>query len=192
VSDAPLKLVAGLGNPGRRYERTRHNAGRLTLEALAWLNNLAFTGQRHGARLAEGRIRNQPVLLVEPDTYMNRSGEPLRQIQDDLRLFEKDILVICDDTSLPPGRIRFRSGGSSGGHRGLESVAMELGTEDYPRLRLGVGAPPADLEFPDYVLGEFAPGEWPVFHCALIHAALGVERWLEKGLDFCMNVFNRK
>lgn len=187
-----FKLVAGLGNPGSRYARTRHNAGFATLDHLAWLNGLDFNRLECDAAVASGWIRGQQVILAKPGLYMNRSGGPVLGLKERYQLFDKDILVVCDDVALEMGRLRFRGSGRSGGHRGLEDITVALKSDEFTRLRIGVGIPPADGDLAEFVLEEFTAPDWPVFQCALIHATLGVERWLEQGLDFCMNVFNRK
>lgn len=187
----PMKLVVGLGNPGRQYDGTRHNVGFEVLRELA---------RRYGS---DGRVRHQfsgetiditikgvKVLLLSPTTFMNRSGQSVRAARDFYKLKPDDLLVICDDINLPLGRLRIRGKGSAGGHKGLADVIRCLGTEAFPRLRVGVGAPPPGQDAVQFVLSRFSSEEEAVMRKAYSRAAEAVEVWVGEGLQTCMNRFN--
>lgn len=183
-----MKLVVGIGNPGKRYERTRHNVGFDVVETLARADGIEVRRRRFDALVGEGRIRDVPVVLIEPQTYVNNSGSTVRQALDFWKLHQDDLLVVCDDANLELGRVRIRRGGSSGGHRGLESIETHLGTDAYPRLRIGISHRGDDLV--DHVLGRFARAERQVVDDAIIDAARAVGVWLVDGIDVSMNEFN--
>lgn len=187
----PCYLVAGLGNPGPAYERTRHNAGFLLAERLAlrwqadWSLERAFEARL--ARVQRGNIR---VLLCQPQTYMNASGRSVAALARYYQVPVEQILVVVDDADLPLGQIRLRPGGGSGGHHGLESVTQHLGTAAFPRLRIGIGRQPGAREITDHVLGQFSPEEWQRLQPVLNRAADQVECWLDHGLQLAMNRYN--
>ena len=185
-------LVVGLGNPGGRYARTRHNVAWQVLDELA---------ARHGASRLDGtpayrarlvRPGGRDVALLEPLTFMNLSGEAVGQWSDRHGLDAGELLVVSDDVYLPLGMLRLRAGGSSGGHRGLESIEAVMGHRDYARLRVGVGAAESSAELREHVLEEFAPEEQPVLEEAVRRAADAVECWLAEGTLAAMNRFNRR
>ena len=190
-----MKLVVGLGNPGSKYTNTRHNAGFMAVDRLAERHNLGDPRSRANAAEIEGRIRDQRVMLLKPMSYMNLSGQAVSQAARFHKLQPSDILVLVDDTALPTGALRIRPGGSSGGHNGLESIRQLLGTDEYPRLRIGIGEPKiGEQRVPqaDYVLGQFSPPELAQLKPALDRAADAVECWLKEGLDAAMNRYNSK
>jgi len=184
---AVFRLVAGLGNPGRKYAGTRHNAGFLVLDELARRAAVAFQfDSRWDAEVASCGGR----LLMKPQTFMNLSGESVGNYARYHRLDPSEVLVVIDDVSLPFGDLRFRRSGSPGGHNGLESVLIHLATESVPRLRFGIGA--ADGALHDHVLGKFLPEELPALETAIARAADAVEHANAHGLESAMNIYNQK
>ncbi|RMF95387.1 MAG: aminoacyl-tRNA hydrolase [Planctomycetota bacterium] len=185
-----MKLVVGLGNPGRRYEGTRHNVGFEVLRILAekWGDGKPRK-QFHGETV-ETRIAGEKVLLLSPTTYMNRSGTSVAACAGFYRLEPRDILVVCDDLDLPLGKLRLRPKGSPGGHKGLADIIRMLGRDDFPRLRVGIGRPPAGADAADYVLDRFASEQRPVIEQAFDRAAEAVVAWVECGIDVAMNRYN--
>jgi PTH1 family peptidyl-tRNA hydrolase len=180
-----MKVVVGLGNPGRQYVGTRHNVGFAVVDALAASN--PFRG-RFQAQVAEASDGGLPLLLVKPETFMNLSGQAVRAVVDFYKLSADDLLVVCDDFALPLGKLRVRAKGTHGGHNGLRSIQEHLGTTEYARLRIGVGGPKDDAI--DHVLGRFRPGERPVINDAVIKATQAVIVWAHQGTAACMNRFN--
>ena len=191
-----VKLVAGLGNPGDRYRGTRHNVGFEVVDRVAGTQGVAFDAadRDRAAITARWRREGEVVLLAKPTTFMNVSGQAVRGLIDFYKIAPDDLLVVCDDVNLPIGRLRARASGSEGGHNGLRSVAEWLGTEEYPRLRVGVGRGQDDERRRDltgHVLGEFTPDEAPGMARAIARAAEAVETWAADGLAAMMNAFNR-
>ncbi|MEO7165795.1 MAG: aminoacyl-tRNA hydrolase [Spartobacteria bacterium] len=183
---APIRLIAGLGNPGREYQRTRHNIGFMVLDRLAADARLPWDySEKWGAAWAKS-----DVILVKPATFMNRSGQPLSAIANFYKIAAAEVLVILDDLALPLGRLRIRTQGSSGGHNGLESICEHFGTDAVPRLRIGIGAPPSQGAV-DYVLGRFFEKEQPALDAAIKRAAEAAKCAVDKGLFAAMNVFNQ-
>lgn len=186
MNETRIRLVAGLGNPGREYQRTRHNVGFMVLDRLAADAKLPWDySEKWGAAWAKTN-----VILIKPATYMNRSGQPLAAIANFYKIAASEILVVLDDFALPLGRLRLRAQGSSGGHNGLESVFEHFGTEEIARLRIGIGAAPSAGAV-DYVLGRFFEEEKPILDAAIRRAADAVNCVIDKGLDAAMNVFNK-
>ncbi len=184
-----MKLVVGLGNPGRKYEGTRHNVGYLVLENLVRRFGNSGAKTSFQAEVVEADLNGERVLLVAPQTFMNRSGTSAVQARDFYKLTNQDILVVCDDFNLPLGKLRFRGSGSSGGQNGLADVIRALG-DDVPRLRIGVGAPPQGWDPADYVLGKFSKEEQQEMEVAVVEAADAVVVWANQGPAVCMNKFN--
>jgi len=182
--------VVGLGNPGPRYERTRHNAGFLAIDELAARARAA--GRLAGdAWVGEATLAGEPVLLVKPQSYMNLSGEPVARLAALHAAGPADLVVMVDDVALPLGRIRVRPRGSDGGHNGLWSLAECLGSEEFARVRIGVGVDlPPDADLADFVLGEFESEEWPLVREAVGLAADAVLCLLAEGAAAAMNRFN--
>jgi PTH1 family peptidyl-tRNA hydrolase len=184
-----MKVVVGLGNPGRRYAGTRHNVGFVVLDTLARTPKAGRFQSRFDAEVAELREDEEKVLLVKPQTYMNLSGRCVRQVVDFFQVPLEELLVVCDDINLPLGKLRFRSRGTHGGHNGLRDIQSHLGTTQYPRLRIGVGAAPEEGAV-DYVLGHFRPSERPVMEEALAEAVQAVAFWIRNGIEKAMNEYN--
>ena len=185
-----MKIIVGLGNPGFSYRRTRHNFGFMAVRALAERRGMRFRRARQRSTQAEGRIGKEKVVLVRPMTFMNLSGEAVAGVVKYFDCALEDLLVVCDDVSLDLGRMRLRRSGSAGGHKGLTSIIRHLHSQDFARLRLGVGAPPEGMDMMSYVLGVFRRGEWPVVHEVVERAAQTVETWVYHGSDEAMNRFN--
>ena len=185
-----MKLIVGLGNPGRKYEQTRHNVGFAVLAVLARKFLAAVPRERFHAEVVELTISDEQVLLVAPQTYMNASGRSVRAAIDFYKLPLENLLVVCDDFHLPTGKLRFRSRGSSGGQKGLQNIIEQLGSEGFGRLRLGVGPVPDRWDPADFVLGKFTNEEKPQIEVAIATAAEAVNCWLTEGIDECMNRFN--
>jgi len=187
----PMHLIVGLGNPGADYAKTRHNAGFLLVERLAvrwkvdWNNERKFV-----ARLAKARHGSGKILLCEPQTFMNLSGEAVAAVVQYYQLPLGKILVVVDDADLPLGEIRLRPGGGSGGHHGLDSVAQHLGSKEYARLRVGIGRRDEARQITGHVLGRFGPDESAMLEKILDRAADQVECWLNAGLQKAMSQFN--
>lgn len=183
---APIRLIAGLGNPGREYQRTRHNVGFVVLDRLAADAQLRWDySEKWSAGWAKG-----DVIMVKPATFMNRSGEAVAAIANFYKIPPAEVLIVVDDLALPLGRLRLRTQGSSGGHNGLESVIEHFGTEAIPRLRVGIGAAPSHGAV-DYVLGRFFEEEKLLLDATIKRAAEAVKCAVDKGLFTAMNVFNQ-
>jgi PTH1 family peptidyl-tRNA hydrolase len=180
----------GLGNPGPRYQRTRHNAGFMTIDELA-ARTRAAGRVTADAWVAEATLAGQPALLVKPLSYMNACGEPVARLLAEHAASLDGLVVVVDDVALPLGRLRVRERGSDGGHNGLCSLVMTLGTEAFARVRIGVGVdPPPGMDLADFVLGEFLAEEWPRVREAVGRAADAVCCLLEQGAPAAMNRFN--
>jgi PTH1 family peptidyl-tRNA hydrolase len=184
-----MKIIVGLGNPGSRYAATRHNVGYAVLDILARSPRAGKAQSRFQAQVVELSEDAGKILLVKPETFMNLSGRCVRQVVDFYQLPVEDLLVVCDDVNLPLGRLRFRARGTHGGHNGLRDIQAHLGTTEYSRLRIGVGAADGG-ELIDHVLGRFRPGEKAVIEDAVGTAAQAVMVWVERGTEACMNQYN--
>jgi PTH1 family peptidyl-tRNA hydrolase len=184
-----VKVICGLGNPGRRYRRTRHNLGFRVVELLAKEEKISMRNKAYHSLVADAVISGQEVLLVKPLTFVNSSGLALREIVDSEEIGLENILVICDDINLPLGKLRIRRKGAHGGHKGLKSITEHLGTSNFPRLRIGVGSPGETLPV-DYVLSGFKRSESRVVAEAVKSAAQAARTWVSPGIDECMNRFN--
>lgn len=185
-----MRVVVGLGNPGKQYVGTRHNIGFDIIDALA--NGPGAAGRfssRFSAQVAEVMEGGEKVLLVKPETFMNLSGRCVRQVLDFYQVELNGLLVVCDDVNLPLGKLRARSKGGHGGHNGLRDIHNHLGSADYARLRVGVGGGEKD-ELSDHVLGRFKPSERPVIDEAKMLALQAVSVWVQQGIEACMNRFN--
>jgi PTH1 family peptidyl-tRNA hydrolase len=181
-----MKIIVGLGNPGRQYAGTRHNVGFDVIDSLAAGPGVGAFKERFGSLAAEATADG--LLLLKPQTFMNLSGRSVRQAVDFFKLEPADLLVVCDDFALPLGKLRFRARGSHGGHNGLRNIQEHLGSSVYSRLRIGVGGPDSDVI--DHVLGKFKPGERAGIADTIGRAAQAVLVWAHDGIDVCMNRFN--
>lgn len=188
ASEEQTVALIGLGNPGPRHAGDRHNAGFMCIDLLASRLGAALGDKRRAALLGEGRAHGKRIVLVQPRTFMNRSGEAVRYVLDRFRIGPAAILVILDDLDLPVGRIRLRAGGGAGGHNGLHSINHSLGADAYPRLRIGIGRPQGDAV--EHVLTGFTREEAPVFEQTLQRAADAAEDWVRHGIQHAMNHFN--
>ncbi len=183
------KLVVGLGNPGSKYETTRHNVGFEAVDRLAEGGSGTSFSQKFEGFWAELEIDYQRLFLLKPQTFMNLSGRSVRQAAQFYKIEPADLLVICDDLTLPLGRIRIRRGGSDGGQKGLRDIAAQLGTTEFPRLRIGIGDR-GPIEAADFVLTRFRAAERPLIEDALITTTQAVATWVTQGIDTAMNRFN--
>lgn len=184
-------LVLGLGNPGARYARNRHNVGFRCLRRLAAVHGLEFRRRQKRALVAVGTIRDQPVALALPQTFMNESGRAAAPLAKFYHVPLDCLLVVYDDLDLPLGALRLRPQGGSGGHRGVQSVIEHLGNTAFPRLRIGIGRPPPQMDPADYVLQDFSADEEPRIEEALERAVAAIETWLLEGIEQAMSVRNR-
>jgi len=186
-----LYLIAGLGNPGGDYARTRHNVGFMVIEGVAKRWGVGWTYEKKfNSRLARAERADRTGLLCEPQTYMNSSGESVGAVAEFYRVPVGRLLIVLDDADLPFGQLRLRPGGSSGGHHGLESIEQHLGTREYARLRVGIGRQSGAREITSYVLGRFNSTETPLLDKVLTVASDQVECWLESGIQKAMSQFN--
>ncbi len=184
-----MKLIVGLGNPGKEYAGTRHNIGFEVVDALASAHKITVDQKRDRALVGRGTIAGETILLVKPQTFMNDSGVSVAALLRREVLPLSELLVVTDDTHLPPGKPRFRPKGSSGGHNGLKSIASHLATQEWARLRIGVGEAPPGLQV-DWVLGHYSRGDRKIMDDALIVALGAVEVWVRDGVLEAMNSFN--
>jgi PTH1 family peptidyl-tRNA hydrolase len=182
-----IRLIAGLGNPGSEYNGTRHNVGFAVVDRLASEWGVAW---HHEKRWHVLWAKRENLILVKPTSYMNRSGEPIQAAAQFYKIAPAEMLVILDDMALPLGRLRLRPDGGTAGHNGLESVIVQFGTEEIPRLRIGIGAPPREGSV-DYVLGRFFEEERPLVEKAIARAVDAVKCAIDNGLLSAMNLFNK-
>jgi PTH1 family peptidyl-tRNA hydrolase len=198
-----MRLIVGLGNPGRQYHGTRHNVGWEVLDVLAEklglavgpgeFNRLArtkFDGLVLDGTLAVPGGEPQRLMLLKPTTYMNASGQAVQSAMAFYQMTPAEIMVVLDDLALPAGRIRLRSGGSHGSHNGLRDIERAIGTQQYPRLRIGIDPAPPGFAGKDYVLGRFSQEQRPLVDAAVKRAVEAIAKWTESGIDAAMNRFN--
>lgn len=183
-----MKIIAGLGNPGEKYETTRHNVGFITADLLAGAFDTEISLKGMLCLYNTIRVNGEKILLVKPQTYMNLSGDCLGQLARYYKVANEDILIIADDLSLPVGTMRFRSRGSSGGHNGLKSIISHLGGDDFPRLKIGIGRGDNVI---DYVLGHFGKEEWEKVSAMMTLAVDAVKLWITDGDSAVMNQYNK-
>lgn len=185
-----MKLVVGLGNPGPKYAGTRHNIGFAVLDYLAAGPGVGPWRARFDGQMTEFVEGAEQVLMLKPETFMNLSGRAVRAALDFYKVGPLDLLVVCDDIALPLGKLRARASGSHGGQNGLRNIQDHLGTQDYSRLRIGVGSPGEHLDASDHVLSRFKPAERAAVEDAVAQAAQAVLLWVRQGIDVCMNRVN--
>ena len=186
----PIKMIVGLGNPGPRYAQNRHNVGFQIVDELAAQHGLSFDKRQFKALIASGRIDGQRVLLVKPQTYMNLSGEAVQPLVSYYKIELENLMVIFDDMDLPVGVIRLRPFGGAGGHNGMKSIINRLGSNRFPRLRVGIGRPPGRMDPAAYVLQDFSADEESLMAPVRDRAVQALETWLTSGIDAAMNAFN--
>ena len=185
-----MKAIIGLGNPGIKYAGTRHNIGFDTVTALADKYNIKIKDKKFNGLVGEGFIEGEKVMLVQPQTFMNLSGECVGLIAGFYKLEPEDIIVICDDINLDTGRLRIRAKGSAGGHNGLKNIIAHLGTETFPRIRIGVGEKTEGWDLADYVLARFSKDDEPIMREAIKNAVGAVETWISDDIGTAMNRYN--
>jgi len=185
-----MKLIVGLGNPGRKYEGTRHNVGYRVLAELAKRHGAGKPKAKFQGELLEANFGGEKALLLSPLTYMNNSGASVQGALAFYKIPNDDLLVVCDDFNLPLAQLRFRSAGSSGGQKGLGDVIRRLGTEQFPRLRIGIGPPPPNWDVADYVLSKFTKEEKSDVEAAVLRGADAAADWMQNGIEYCMNQYN--
>ena len=188
-----MYVIVGLGNPGKKYENTRHNVGFRCIDMLADAHNISVLECKHKAMVGKGYIDGTKVVLVKPQTFMNLSGESVRAVTDFYKVDpQTELIVIYDDISLAPGQLRVRGKGSAGGHNGIKNIILHTGGQKFPRVRVGVGEKPADYDLADYVLGHFSKEDQKLMDEAFKEAAEAAVTIMTEGIDSAMNKFNGK
>ena len=187
-----MYVIAGLGNPGREYEGTRHNVGFMTLDALADKYNIDVREKAFKGLIGKGMIEGNKVILVKPQTYMNLSGECIRQVMDYYKVDPEDILIVYDDISLAPGQLRIRAKGSAGGHNGIKNIIANLGSSVFPRIKVGVGEKPKGYDLADYVLGKFSKEDRVLMEEGYDLACEASALIMQGAIDQAMNEYNQK
>ena len=187
-----MYIIAGLGNPGGKYENTRHNVGFEVIDILADRMGICVEEKKHRALCGKGVLEGEKVVLVKPQTFMNLSGESVRSAADYYKVEADHIIVVFDDISLEPGQLRIRGKGSAGGHNGIKNIIAHLGTKEFPRVKVGIGEKPRGMDLADYVLSHFSKGEKEAMEEAYKEAAAAVAVMVGQGMDEAMNRFNGK
>lgn len=187
-----MKCIVGLGNPGKKYEDTRHNIGFTVVDAWAKRNDWSLNQKKFNGYFTMERVEGEKVILLKPQTYMNLSGESLRPLMDFYDVKIEDILVVYDDLDLPPGKIRLRKKGGHGGHNGIRNIIDQLGTKEFKRLRVGVGRPQGSKTVIDHVLGGFTKEEQEAVDESVDYAVKACEAWLKQSFNEVMNDYNMK
>ena len=182
-------MIVGLGNPGRKYEKNRHNVGFMAVDKLAALYDISLGKVQNKALTGNGRIADQPVILAKPQTYMNDSGSAVGPLANYYKVPPANVLVIYDELDLPLGTVRLREKGGAGGHNGMKSIINHLGN-DFPRLRLGIGRPPGQMPPAAYVLQDFGPSDLPLVAEILDEAAKAVQTFVREGIQMAMSRHN--
>ena len=184
--------IVGLGNPGRQYEETKHNVGFHVIDKLAKKYDIEVNKFKNKAFVGDGTIKGKRVLLVKPQTYMNLSGESVREIVNFYKIPQERFVVIFDDTSLPCGSVRIREKGSHGGHNGIRNIIDQMGTDEFNRIKVGIGEKPSGWDLADYVLAKFNPDDLPMMEQGMDKAVQGVELMLSRGIKEAANRVNQK
>jgi len=184
-------LIAGLGNPGREYRQTRHNIGFMLMDHLAEQLNLTFGRMQHKALITTGHYQGHKIILAKPQTFMNNSGQSIGALMRFYKLSLENLLIACDDVDLPFETLRLRPSGGSAGQKGMKSIIQHLGSQDFPRLRLGIGRPPGRMYTANYVLQKFAANDSEALAIFLVRAGDAVYRFVSSGIDDAMTSFNR-
>ncbi len=183
-------LLAGLGNPGSQYERTRHNAGFMVLDAAGQKWGAEWKAWQNLGVYAKVTVAGHEVFLIKPSTYMNESGRAVSSLARFYKIVPQNCLVCFDDISLEVGKLRIRKNGSAGGQKGMKSVIEQLGTQDIPRLRVGIGPKPEKFDLANFVLSNFSKSDQPILENALAHAIEALEMYFSQGIEKAMNIFN--
>jgi PTH1 family peptidyl-tRNA hydrolase len=183
-------IITGLGNPGKEYARNRHNVGFMFMDRLAEKHGLKFSRMMHKGIVALGDLAGAKVALVKPMTFMNDSGACVGPIAKFYKTPSKEVLAVYDELDLPEGLLRLRGKGGAGGHNGMKSLIARLGSDEFPRLRIGIGRPPGRMAPKDYVLQDFSAGEMAALNEAFDKGIEGVHRWITQGIDNAMNYVN--
>ena len=184
-----MYVIVGLGNPGRKYQNTRHNLGFITIDQLAEKHEIKVTKLAFKALVGDGVIANQKVLLVKPQTYMNLSGESVRQVVQYYKIAPENLLVIYDDVDIETGKIRIRKKGSAGSHNGMKSIIYQIQSDEFPRVRIGIGGE-RRLSLRDFVTGGFSKEEKPLLEDAVQRSVGAIESIIAEGVDRAMNRYN--
>ena len=188
-----MYIIVGLGNPKKEYDNTRHNIGFDVIDALANANRIGMTEKKHKAIIGKGIVGGQKVLLVKPQTYMNLSGESVRELVDYYKIDEtSELIVISDDISLGVGQLRIRKKGSAGGHNGLKNIILHLGHDVFQRVKMGVGEKPQNYDLADYILGHFSKEERKIMDDSVLDACRAIEMMINDDTDGAMNLYNKK
>lgn len=187
-----MYIIIGLGNPGRKYIGTRHNIGFDAVTRIADDYNISLNIKKHKAIIGTGFIEGEKVVLAQPQTYMNLSGESVRALVDYYKVDTEDIIVIYDDIDLDIGQLRIRRRGSAGGHNGIKDIIKHLGTQEFPRIKIGVGSKPKEWDLADYILSKFNDEENVIIRDALKQASDGVRTMITSGIGEAMNIYNKK
>ncbi len=187
-----MYMIVGLGNPGKQYEHTRHNVGFEVIDILAGRMGISVEERKHKALCGRGGLKQQKVMLMKPQTFMNLSGESVREAADFYKISTEELIIIYDDVSLETGQLRIRSKGSAGGHNGIKNIIAHLGTQTFSRIKVGIGERPPRMELADYVLSRFSKGEQKLMEQAFQEAADAVGLMLCQGIDAAMNHYNGK
>ena len=183
-------IIAGLGNPGSKYDNTRHNVGFNAIDLLSRKHGIKVSKLKHKALIGDGMIKNERVLLVKPQTFMNLSGESIRDLVEWFKVPMEKLILIYDDVDLPLGKVRIRPGGSSGTHNGMRSVIFQLQKDDFPRIRIGIDRAPEGWELADYVLSRFNSDEGKIINAGVSNAADAAEVIVSSGVNAAMNLYN--
>lgn len=187
-----LFVITGLGNPGQQYAQTKHNVGFWTIDRLAEKYNISVTKFKHKALVGDGVIEGRRVLLVKPQTYMNLSGECVREIVNFYKIPQDQFVVIYDDTSLPVGQLRLREKGSHGGHNGIRNIIQQMGTDVFYRIKVGIGQKPNGWDLADYVLAKFNEDDMALMEAGVDRAVQAIEILLSRGMADAMNRMNQR
>lgn len=185
-----MKLIIGLGNPGLIYTNTRHNVGFEVINKVAKMSNIKLKGRRYKSRIGEGEILGHKVILAKPLTYVNLSGDAVELLVMNFKIQLSDMLVVYDDVNLELGKIRIRKKGTAGGHNGMNSIIEKLASQEFPRMRIGIGFPQNEIELRDYVLSRFTKEENEIIESTIEKAAHAIICTIEEGIDVAMNRYN--
>lgn len=185
-----MYIIVGIGNPGKKYESTRHNIGFITIDYMSALYNIKVNKIKHKSLVGEGSIEGERVMLCKPQTYVNLSGEAVRDIAEYYKVPPENVIVIYDDISLEPGSVRIRKKGSDGGHNGIKSIIYQLQSDTFPRIKLGVGAKPPGYDLADWVLAKFTDSDIKIMSKSVEAAAAAVPEIIKNGAESAMNKFN--